>query len=78
MPDFDCLECVMPVTLQSHALTMLKKTCLYKVVRAFKLSSYELFTTCCQSLTASKHVIVFFLLYISDYHSNSFNCYVHI
>lgn len=27
MPDFDCLECVMPVTLQSHALTMLKKTC---------------------------------------------------
>ena len=28
MPDFDCLECVMPVTLQSHALTMLKKTCL--------------------------------------------------
>lgn len=28
MPDFDCLECVMPVTFQSHALTMLKKTCL--------------------------------------------------
>lgn len=31
MPDFDCLECVMPVTLQSNALTMLKTYKLHAV-----------------------------------------------
>ena len=71
MPDFDCLECVMPVTLQSHALTMLKKTCLI-VPGCRGVSFFYVGVACSRNAKNASHdtaEMLVCIVYVSSYNT---------